>query len=140
VTIPEIARSTKLDHVKMLFTEPLVILITLYLGLNFTVVFQWFISVPTALGIAYDFGVRRAGLAFISAIVSVVLALISSSLIEALFTSKLGKSSEMYLIEKRLVPAIVGSLFVAGALFWIAFTAIPSIPYLSPIFSTGVYI
>jgi MFS transporter, DHA1 family, multidrug resistance protein len=138
VTILEMTRITVLTPIKMLFTEPLVTLISLYLGLNFAVVFQWFISVPAALNAAYGFDVRQAGLAFLSAVTGVFLALIASSLIEALFSRR--SKSEMYAIEKRLVPAMLGSLLTAGSLFWVGFTATPKLHYLTPISGTAVYV
>lgn len=138
VTISEMARITFLTPLKMLFAEPLVILITLYLGLNFAVLFQWFISVPAALNAAYGFDVKQAGLAFLSALSGVVLAMVSSSSLEALFSkpAKHGMDS----IEKRLIPAMFGSFFVTGSLFWVAFTAKPTFHYLIPICGTAFYV
>lgn len=43
-------------------------------------------------------------------------------------------------IEYRLIPAMVGSLGMVGSLFWIGFTAKPSIHYAVPIVGTGVYV
>lgn len=138
VTISEMAHITFFTPLKMLFTEPLVILITLYLGLNFGVLFQWFISVPAALNAAYGFDVKQAGLAFLSALVGVVLALVSSSSLEALFSKPAKHGMES--IEKRLIPAMVGSFFVASSLFWVAFTAKPTFHYLVPICGTAFYV
>ncbi|KAI5460431.1 major facilitator superfamily domain-containing protein [Mariannaea sp. PMI_226] len=140
VTFAEMAHITIFTPLKMLVTEPLVIIVSLYLGLNFAVVFQWFISVPAALGATYGFDVKQAGLAFFSAVGGLVLAVLSSCLIEAV-TSKQNKSmGAMENIESRLIPAIFGSFLNAGALFWVAFTADPAIHYLVPIFGTAVYV
>ncbi|KAH6959533.1 major facilitator superfamily domain-containing protein [Fusarium avenaceum] len=117
ITLSEMTHITLLTPLKMLFTEPLVILISLYLGLNFAVVFQWFISVPAALGVTYGF---------------------DSSLLESLLSSQ-AKHGMNYL-ERRLVPAMFGSILVAGSLFWVAFTATPSIHYLAPVSGTAVYV
>ncbi|KAH6870964.1 major facilitator superfamily domain-containing protein [Thelonectria olida] len=138
VTFSEMARITVLTPLKMLVTEPLVIMISLYLGLNFAVVFQWFISVPAALNAAYGFDTQKAGLAFLSAVGGTVLALVSSCLIEALASTQ-GKNG-MGSIETRLIPAMFGSFLAAGSLFWIGFTADPKIHYLAPIFGTAVYV
>lgn len=138
VTQAEMARITFLTPIKMLVTEPLVILISLYLGLNFAVVFQWFISVPIALGANYGFDVRQAGLAFVSAVVGVILAALSCIFIESLLSTKAKKNTND--IEKRLIPAMFGSLLAAGSLFWVAFTATPDIHHLVPISGTGVYV
>lgn len=93
VTVPEMARITVLTPLKMLATEPPVITVSLYLGLKFAVVFQWFISVPAALIAAYNLDARQAGLALFSAVGRVVLALVSSCLTEALI-SKQGKPNQ----------------------------------------------
>ena len=43
-------------------------------------------------------------------------------------------------IEYRLLPAMAGSLFVLGSLFWIAWTAKPAFAFYSPIFGTLLYV
>jgi len=138
VTQAEMARITFLTPIKMLFLEPLVTLISLYLGLNFAVVFQWFISVPIALAGNYNFDVSDSGLAFISAVVGVILAALSCILIEALLSSSAKKNMDQ--IEKRLIPAMFGAILATGSLFWVAYTAKPSIHHLAPISGTGVYV
>ncbi|KAJ4004825.1 hypothetical protein NW766_011559 [Fusarium irregulare] len=138
VTQAEMARITFLTPIKMLFFEPLVTLISLYLGLNFAVVFQWFISVPIALAGNYNFDVSDSGLAFISAVVGVILAALSCILIEALLSSSAKKNMDH--IEKRLIPAMFGAILATGSLFWVAYTAKPSIHHLAPISGTGVYV
>lgn len=137
VTLPEMAKITFFTPLKMLVSEPLVILITLCLGLNFGVVFQWFISVPVALHGAYGFDVRQSGLAFFSAVCGVLLAAISSSVIEAI-TSRLKRDTSN--IEVRLIPAMFGIVLNIGALIWVGLTANPDYNDLVPIFGTGVYV
>ena len=54
----------------------------------------------------------------------------------------LGKNTHaaMAPIERRMFPAMVGSLSVVASLFWIGFTAKPDVSYLSPIFGTALYV
>jgi DHA1 family multidrug resistance protein-like MFS transporter len=139
VTISAMAHITIFTPLKMLITEPLVIMASLYLGLNFAVVVQWFSAVPFVLNAVYNFSVTQAGLAFISAIGGGVLALLTSSLIEKLASHKKDKDG-MTPIETRLFGAMFGSFLVVGSLFWIGFTASPKIHYLAPIFGTAVYV
>ena len=135
-TFAEMATVTILHPLQMLVSEPLVIMISLYLGLNFAVVFQWFITVPAVLNMVYGFSVQRAGLAFISAIGGVLLAAVTSTILDQ--ASVRGQS--MPTIEKRLFPAMIGSLGIVASLFWIGFTASPTVSYLSPIFGTALYV
>lgn len=137
VTIAQMARITISTPIKMLFTEPIVILVTLCLGLNFGLVFQWFISVPVALNGAYGFDVHQTGLAFFAAIGGVILAVISCSAIEA---TTLRQKKNMTDIETRLFSAMVGTILNIGSLTWVGFTADPDTYHLVPIFGTGVYV
>ncbi|KAI1319313.1 MFS general substrate transporter [Xylariaceae sp. FL0255] len=143
VTISEMARITFFSPLKMLVTEPIVILSSLHLGLNFAVTFQWFISVPAALGMAYGFDVRRAGLAFISALGGSGLALVFACVTEGL-VSRSNKSTPEKMsgpaIETRLISAIFGSFLLVASLFWVGYTANPSHSYYAPIFGTAVYV
>ncbi|KAI3317006.1 MFS general substrate transporter [Xylariaceae sp. AK1471] len=142
VTISQMARLTVFSPLKMAVTEPIVILTSLHLGLNFAVTFQWFISVPAALGMAYGFDVKRAGLAFISALGGSLLALLTCTTIEALvYRAKKNKNVDMGpAVETRLFGAIFGSLLLVASLFWVGYSVDPSISYYAPIFGTAVYV
>jgi MFS transporter, DHA1 family, multidrug resistance protein len=62
VTLAEMAKITIVDPLIMLTTEPIVIMSSLLLGANFGFLFQWFITVPVALGSTYSFTVQCVGL------------------------------------------------------------------------------
>lgn len=129
VTFSDMFRITVLDPVRMVFTEPVVMLSTLFLVFNFAVVFQWFITVPVALGspmpAGAGFPIDRVGLAFTTAVVGATLAAITSIIAEQItsgsFMKMLGMKmpSTVTAIEYRLVPGMLGSFLVTGALFWI---------------------
>lgn len=137
-SIGEMARHTVINPLKMVVTEPIVVAITLYLGLNFAVVFQWFITVPAVLSMVYDFSAQKIGLAFLSAIVGAAFAVITSVVFDA-FPARRDQHG-MRSIEARLYPAMFGSFLVAGSLFWVGFTASPMVPALIPITGTAVYV
>ncbi|KAL8951265.1 MAG: hypothetical protein Q9222_002744 [Ikaeria aurantiellina] len=142
VTLAEMAQTTLFTPLAMAISEPVVIMITLYLSLNFAVLFQWFISVPAVLALTYNFTLHQAGLAFIAAIVGALASTLTSSLIEA-FTNRMSGCTNvgtMAPLEHRLVPAIFGSLGMVASLFWIGFTAKPSVNHTVPIVGTGAYV
>lgn len=55
VTLKEMSIVTLFSPFKMLATEPLVILLSLYVGFIFATIFQFFISVPVVLNLTYMF-------------------------------------------------------------------------------------
>ena len=142
VTLVEMFRATVLTPFKMFFIEPVVIVITLYLGFNFGIIFSFFISVPVVLHLTYNFSVQHAGLAFISAIVGALLAAFTAVIIDRLAVPRVTKKnlSPLVAIEYRLVPAMIGGIFITTSLFWIAWTASPKFMSPVPISGTGLYV
>jgi DHA1 family multidrug resistance protein-like MFS transporter len=122
VTISQMARVTVLDPIRMLFTDPIVGLVSVVLAFNFAVVFQWFVTVPAVLASVYGFDLEHVGLAFTTAIVGAVLAAVCNIAIEQVSTGRLMKQQQMAMaqsLEFRLIPAMVGQFLVTGSLFWI---------------------
>ena len=143
VTLAEMASHTVINPLKMLVTEPIVVLIALYLGLSFAVVFQWFITVPATLMMVYNFSLQRAGLAFLAAVGGALLAAFTSTTLElTMGVRMLSRTTHAVMapVERRMFPAMVGSFGVFAALFWIGFTASPTVSFYSPIFGTALYV
>jgi MFS family permease len=151
VTLAQMARVTILEPAIMLVSEPLVIICSLYLLFQWGVLFQWFITVPVVLESVYNFTLAQAGLAFSSAIAASVLAAITVITIEqALFRPALKREKnngmrpegQIYVlpIERRLIPAMIGAPLLPASLFWIGWTAKPSIHWASPVIGTALYV
>lgn len=141
VTLSDMAQVTCVTPAKMLFTEPVVAIITVYVSFNFAVLFQWFIAVPAVLHLVYNFTVQQAGLAFIGAIIGAILAAFTSIFLEKLMYMRLSKHhGGMVDIEYRLLPAMIGGVFITASLFWIGWTAKPEISWASPVVGTLVYV
>jgi MFS transporter, DHA1 family, multidrug resistance protein len=91
----------------------------------------------------YNFALQQAGLAFIAAMGGAVLAAVSSILIKRVAYSRETKKSGhkgIVDIEYHFLPAILGSIFIAAALFWIRWTAKPSVRWASPVLGTGLFV
>ncbi len=142
LTLREQATITIFHPLRMLVTEPVVIMISFYLGFNFAVIFQWFIAVPAVLHLTYNFDVKQAGLAFTAAIGGAIFAAVFSIAIEHLTVSRSCKRSMngMIAVENRLIPAMIGSVLITASLFWIGWTASPMIAAASPILGTFMYV
>ena len=142
VTLIEMAQVTVVQPLIMLVSEPIVIMSSLLLGANFGFLFQWFITVPVALTSTYGFTVQRVGLAFVSALVGTLVALVMTVVLEKVFSARrantnTGMKSD---IESRLYPAMVGAPLMCAALFIVGNTAMPNIHYVAPIIGTAIYV
>ncbi|MCJ1396031.1 hypothetical protein MMC18_008918 [Xylographa bjoerkii] len=133
---------TVLTPLSMLLTEPVVMLCTLYLGFNFAVIFSFFISIPAVLQGVYGFSIQQVGLAFIAAIAGSILATTTSILIDRLTVTTFLKKSPngTIVLESRLYPAMAGGFGITISLFWIGWTASPTIRWPSPVFGTLLYV
>ena len=142
VTLADMCHVTFFAPLKMLITEPIVTLLSVYLAFNFAVLFQWFIAVPAVLHLVYGFSVQQAGLAFIAAILGSTLAAVTSILVDKLTYSRMSKkhSDGIIPIEYRLFSAMIGGFFITASLFWIGWTAKPEISFASPIVGTVFYV
>ncbi|KAK1061963.1 hypothetical protein LTR74_010627 [Friedmanniomyces endolithicus] len=148
VTIGQMLEITVLDAFLGPFTDPIVALSTLFLLFNFAVVFQWFISVPAALGTPPPMGpgytIDRIGLAIgLTGMIGATCAALMSITIEQVSLRMFKKKSETPVslpIEHRLIPAMIGQFFITTALFWIGATVSPKFSPLVPIVGTAVYI
>jgi DHA1 family multidrug resistance protein-like MFS transporter len=141
VTFAQMFKITVITPAVMLFSEPIVTLTSLSLLYNWAVLFQWFITVPVVLESAYKFTLSQAGLAFISAIVGTVCAALTSILIEQFIYRKAAKTHSRadIEIEYRLIPAMIGSVMLPAALFWVGWSA-GTKPWAVPVVGTAVYV
>ncbi|KAK4561546.1 hypothetical protein LTR86_004225 [Recurvomyces mirabilis] len=148
VKASEMFKITVLDPIRQVFTDPVVALSTLFLLFNFGVLFQWFISVPAALGgpppMGPGFSIDRIGLAIgltgtigssCAALMSITIEQIGTGMLMKMFGKPVHAS-----IEYRLVPAMIGQFLITASLFWTGFSVSPNFPPTVPIGGTAFYI
>ncbi|KAK5711510.1 hypothetical protein LTR17_018338 [Elasticomyces elasticus] len=147
-SLGQMLRVTVLDALIRPFTDPVIALSTFFLLFNFAVVFQWFISVPAALGAPPPMGpgytIDRIGLAIgLTGTVGSTCAALMSIAIEQASSGMLMKTMQKAptrAIEYRLVPAMIGQFLITTSLFWIGWTVSPNFSSTVPIIGTMVYI
>ncbi|KAK5717389.1 hypothetical protein LTR15_009283 [Elasticomyces elasticus] len=146
-SLGEMLRITVFDAIIGPFTDPVIALSTLFLLSNFAVVFQWFISVPAALGAPPPMGpgytIDRIGLAIgLTGTVGSTCAALMSISIEQISSGIFKKSIQKapIAIEHRLIPAMIGQFLITTSLFWIGWTVSPDFSPIVPIVGTAVYI
>lgn len=142
VTFAQMFKITVITPFIMLFSEPIVLLTTIHLMLNWAVLFSWFIVVPAVLMGVYKFTLQQAGLAFSSAVAGTVLAALTSIGIEQLIYRRCLKHNRLTMLslEFRLIPAMLGAVLLPASLFWVGWTALPTIHWAVPVVGTGVYV
>lgn len=141
VTLQDMSIVTLFVPLKMLVTEPIVIALSLEVGFVFGVTFQWFIAIPVVLETTYNFTVQQVGIAFSAAILGASLSTAMSTIIEVSVPHWCTRNHDGTVPEEyRMLPAMLGGPLLMASLFWIAWTASPTVHYLSPIFGTAVYV
>ena len=142
VTLAQMASITIVQPLKMIATDPITMLSSLYVGFVFGTIFQFFIAVPVVLKLTYMFDVQNSGVAFTSAIAGVLIAALTSMLLEIISRSLMAaRNAEGRIqIEYRLLPGILGGAAMWASFFWIGFTAKPTVSFYVPIIGTGVFI
>ena len=142
-TFAQIIRIAVVEPIVMAVSEPIVMMSTIYLMLNWGILFQFFVTVPVVLNAVYDFPRTSAGLAFSSAIAGTVAAAITVVVIEQVLhfreKGRNGRNASMP-IEYRLIPAMIGAPILPASLFWIGWTAKPTVHFITPVVGTAAYV
>lgn len=128
---------TFLRPVQMLYSEPIVIAWSLYIGFAFAVLYSFFASFPYVYSTVYGFSIEQVGLTFISIAIGSLLGSVSVILVDRLVYQKQavkGKmSGERVPPEQRLHAAMMGSVLLPLGLFWYGWTAREGVHWLSSV-------
>ncbi|WVQ84823.1 hypothetical protein IAT38_006980 [Cryptococcus sp. DSM 104549] len=124
----------------LMFREPIVFLMSLYMSVIYAILYMQFTSFPLVWERARGWSPGIGGLGFLGITVGLVLALAYIIFYENPRYSKCLEKEGGYLApESRLPPAILGSVVLPVGLFWFAWTSTPSsthwiIPMIATVF------
>jgi len=124
---------------KMLFTEPIVALISLYNAFAFGVLYGFFASFPYVFLTVYDFTVGQIGLAFLGITLGTTLALVTFAIFDKTLYQKARRSLPPGALpppEKRLYTAMLASFGIPIGLFWFAWSARSDVHWIVPIMAS----
>ncbi|MCJ1403121.1 hypothetical protein MMC11_006344 [Xylographa trunciseda] len=110
--------------IRMLFVEPIVISISIYVSFAFGVLFAFFVAYPYVLGSVYGFSLGQTGLAFIAIIIGIFLAVVTFAILDRTLYAKAkarAPPGKMPPPEERLYTSMLGSLGIPVGLFWYLF-------------------
>jgi MFS family permease len=103
---------------KMLITEPIVTLLSIYVAFGFAVVFTFFSSVPYVFGLVYEFDIGNSGLVFLSIALGCTIAVPTIILLDRMTYQKQARRTGKAAPELRLWPAMYGAIGLPASLFW----------------------
>lgn len=120
---------------KLLFIEPIVMVLTIYLSIVYGTLYLLFEAFPIVFQQQRGWSAGVSGLAFLGLLAGFVLALLWQIFGEnRRYSNYLRQNNGVAPPEQRLVPGAIGGLFLTGGMFWFAWTAAPvSIPWIVPI-------
>jgi len=131
--------STLVRPVHMGLTEPIVGLLTLYIAVNFAMLYGFFAAFEEIMQDIYGFGLGPAGLTFLGLGIGCIAGCIGIILVNRfVFTRQLRMQKEKGLApkvnpESRLYIAMIGSIMLPASLFWFGWTARADIHWICPV-------
>ncbi|KAF5875766.1 putative bicyclomycin resistance protein [Botrytis fragariae] len=127
----------------MLLVEPTVFPTGLVMAITQSVVFSYLVSYANLFEKIYQHSPYEVGMAFCPLIIGSVTALPTIAIFDRLFYRKPRneaiRTGTKVAPEKRLYPAMLGSITLPISLFWLAWTGRADIPSIIPILSGGLF-
>lgn len=125
---------------KILFTEPIAMLLNLYIALIYGLLYLWFESFPIVFGEIYGFSIGIEGLAYIGILVGVLLSLAGFSIYVKYYVNpRMNEQGYLLPVERRLVPAFITSFAIPICLFMFGWTSRPDTLWIVPVIATGFF-
>jgi len=122
--------------VKILVTEPIVLLLSLYMAFIYGLLYLFMTAYPIVFQQVHGFNKGIGGLPYFGIIVGEVVAGFCIILQQPWYNRKLNANNGIPIPEWRLPPVIVGGIAFAGGLFWFGWSGYkPSIHWIVPTLS-----
>ncbi|THC92455.1 hypothetical protein EYZ11_008071 [Aspergillus tanneri] len=121
----------------LLFREPIVFLLSLYLAIIYGTLYMFFTAYPIVFQQVRGWSKGIGGLSFLGILVGILFALAYIFLIHFQYKKKTLQAQGRLPPEERLPASFIGSVALPVSLFWFAWTNSPSTHWIIPI-SAGV--
>ncbi|KAB8289974.1 hypothetical protein EYC80_010301 [Monilinia laxa] len=127
----------------MLLVEPTVFPTGLVMAITQSVVFSYFVSYAALFQKVYHHSPYEVGMAFFPLMIGSITAIPTIAIFDRLFyrepRNEAIRTGTKVAPEKRLFPAMLGSVTLPMSLFWLAWTGRADIPSIIPILSGGLF-
>ena len=118
----------------LLFLEPIVLILSIYLAIVYGTLYLLFGAFPIVFQTARGWSEGVGGLAFLGVLVGMVLAIVYTGWANKKYVQTAQKNGGVAPPEARLPPAMVGAIAIPIGMFWFAWTSVPvSIPWILPV-------
>ncbi|THH21322.1 hypothetical protein EW146_g219 [Bondarzewia mesenterica] len=131
VTLGERVQEALIRPFEMLFTEPVLIFMTLYLCLIYMLLYLFFFAYPIVFQGLHGFSDGLTGLCFLSILVGILISLVLMHFWTKLYLKLFHEHGP----EARLPPMMFGSLLLPVSLFIFAWTSFAHVSWVGPMMS-----
>jgi DHA1 family multidrug resistance protein-like MFS transporter len=118
VDFKELVRNNFARPIVMLITEPILLLISLYISFIYGLIYALLGAYPVVFQGVYGMNMGVGGLAFIGLILGELLGGIFVLSVQGSYVRKLAANGDRPIPEWRLPSAILGAIAFAGGMFW----------------------
>lgn len=122
LSINEIVEKNIARPLVMLFTEPILFLITLYNAFIYGLLYLFLTAVPLIFQGRYGWATGEAELPYISMFIGILIGGLISIIMENGYAKAMERNNGKPVPEARLPPMMVGGFFFAVGLFWLGWT------------------
>lgn len=123
----------------LLFREPIVLLLSIYMAIIYGTLYLCFGAFPIVFEGERHWNQGVAGLAFLGVMIGMIFAIPYSIIDNKRYVQTQGKHAGFAPPEARLPPCLVGSIAVPIGLFWFAWTTFPSVHWVVPIIASAPF-
>ncbi|KAJ5356262.1 major facilitator superfamily domain-containing protein [Penicillium concentricum] len=131
----EILRTYLVRPVIMLFMEPILLLVSIYMSLIYGIIYLFLEAYPISFREERKWRLEIAGLPFIGLIIGVVIGTILTTVYTKTRIAKLFRGHGYAKPEEGLVPMMLGAILLPAGLFWFAWTSNPSVQWAPQVIS-----
>ncbi|KAM0553244.1 hypothetical protein ACHAPJ_007533 [Fusarium lateritium] len=118
----------------MCLFEPVSLVLGLYSGFSFAMIFSFFGSYTYVYSTVYKFDARQTGLCYIGLIIGILFGLVTFAVFDATkYQKEVARTGDKVAPEHRLYAALLGSILVPIGLFWYAWAPRESVHWIVPV-------
>lgn len=137
MTGKDLLQMTLVRPFTLLFAEPIVLALDLYIALIYGLLYIWFESFPIVFEGVYGFSLGIEGLAFLGILVGVFIVLPPFVWYQHKYIEPRFNENGELKPEWRLPPSFVGAFAIPVCLFWFGWASRPDIHWIVPIIGTA---
>ncbi|KAL4914672.1 major facilitator superfamily domain-containing protein [Aspergillus aurantiobrunneus] len=123
----------------MLIFEPIILFTSIYVGIVYALVFFYFQAYPIIFPEKYDFNIKLTSLAFLPLGIGAASTALAAIYWDLKYETALSRNKPWFLPFNpelhRLPISCIGSIAIAVSLFWLAWTATPTVHWMVPVLS-----